>query len=86
MFQVVITPAAERQMDRLPHLILRRITDALGRLRRQPRPPGCVKLHGADDLWRICVGAYRVVYTIRDDQLLVLVVRVAHRKDVYPGK
>jgi len=61
------------------------VTEALAVLRDDPRPPGCVKLTGADDLWRIRVGQYRVVYTIRDDELLVLVVRVAHRRDVYRG-
>ena len=41
------------------------------------------KLRGADDLWRIHIGDYRVIYTIDDDELLVLVVRVAHRRDAY---
>jgi hypothetical protein len=57
-------------------------TAALG---DNPRPPGCVKLAGADDLWRIRVGQYRVVYAIREAELLVLVARVAHRRDVYRG-
>ena len=52
-------------------------------LAKEPRPKGVKKLSGADDLYRIRVGDYRVVYQIRDDRLIVLVVRIGHRKDVY---
>ena len=58
---------------------------AVDKLRSNPRPPGCVKLQGEDVLWRIRVGDYRVVYAIREEELIVLVVKVAHRKDVYRG-
>jgi mRNA interferase RelE/StbE len=51
-------------------------------LRTNPRPPGVVKLAGDDNLWRIRIGDYRVVYEIHDNRLIVLVLRVAHRKDV----
>ena len=50
-----------------------------------PRPIGSVKLEGEENLWRIRVGDYRIVYTIEDKKLIVLVVRIAHRKDVYRG-
>jgi mRNA interferase RelE/StbE len=48
-----------------------------------PRPPGATRLVGADDLWHIRVGDYRVVYTIEDDRIVVIVVRVAGRGKVY---
>jgi mRNA interferase RelE/StbE len=48
-----------------------------------PRPAGVVKLAGADNLWRLRIGVYRIVYEIRDDRLTILVLRVAHRKDAY---
>ena len=83
MFHVTIKPAAEKQMDRLPAQIRQRVTKALDALSENPRPPGCLKLKGEDDLWRIRVGDYRIVYAIEDAELIVLVVRVAHRKDVY---
>jgi mRNA interferase RelE/StbE len=54
-------------------------------LAQNPRPPGCIKLSGPSSLWRIRVGDYRVVYQIQDQQLIVLVVTVAHRRDVYRG-
>ncbi len=52
-------------------------------LEDDPRPPGVTRLVGADDLWRIKVGDYRVVYAIKDDRLVVIVVRVAGRGKVY---
>ncbi len=59
--------------------ILRRVTDLAG----NPRPSGVTKLAGSDALWRIKVGDYRVVYAIVDVQLVVIVMRVAHRREVY---
>ena len=85
MYELIIKPAAEKQMDRLPAKTRKRITDALTELRKDPRPRGSLKMAGPEGFWRIRVGDYRVVYTIRDDVLLVLVVRVAHRKDAYRG-
>jgi mRNA interferase RelE/StbE len=85
LYQLIIKPSAEKQLDRLPANTRRRVVAALEDLRHDPRPPGCVKLTGEDDLWRIRVGVYRVVYQIRDVELIILVVRIAHRKDVYRG-
>jgi mRNA interferase RelE/StbE len=61
----------------------RRIVARVLALAEEPRPVGCEKLVGESDRYRIRVGRYRVVYSIADDELLVLVVRVADRKDVY---
>jgi mRNA interferase RelE/StbE len=85
-YGILIKPSAEKEMDRLPQQVRHRIVEALEELRHEPRPQGAIKLTGEDDLWRIRVGAYRVVYAIREDELLVLVVRVGHRKDVYREK
>ncbi|MSU79848.1 MAG: type II toxin-antitoxin system RelE/ParE family toxin [Gemmataceae bacterium] len=83
MYELIIKASAEKQMDCLPAKVRERIVKALAGLRDDPRPPSCLKLTGEDDLWRIRVGDYRIVYTIADEALIVLVVRVAHRKDVY---
>ena len=63
--------------------VQRRIVHAVEGLAPNPRPPGVKKLAGASDHWRIRVGAYRVVYQILDRVLLVLIVDVGHRGDVY---
>ena len=85
MFQLVIKPAAEKLMDRLPGKVRQRVVQALAELRDEPRPSGCAKLAGSEELWRIRVGQYRVVYTIRQSQLLVVVLRIGQRGGVYRG-
>ena len=54
-------------------------------LAENPRPSGCVKLSGLENLWRVRVGDYRILYSIEDQQLIVLIVSVAHRREVYRG-
>ena len=82
-WRVILTPTAERELRGLPDDVERRIVRRLRALRADPRPPGCLKLSGAEGLWRVRVGSYRVVYRIEDAVLLVLVIRIAHRRDVY---
>jgi mRNA interferase RelE/StbE len=84
--EVILSRAAEKNLDRIPRQVRVRILNALEELRAMPRPSGAVELKGADELWRIRVGDYRIVYTIQDEELVVLVVRVAHRKDAYREK
>ena len=60
-----------------------RIIFALRVLVENPRPPGVKKLKGYRDYWRIRVGDYRIIYTIQDDRLLVVVIRIGHRREVY---
>jgi mRNA interferase RelE/StbE len=81
-YRVVLTPAAERQLGKRPTQAREMIAAALVALGRNPRPPGCGKLYGAD-LWRIRVRQYRVIYQILDDRLIVVVVKIGDRKDVY---
>jgi len=81
-YHVVIHHAPERALDRLPSPIAARIERRIDALADQPRPPGCKKLTGLD-AWRIRVGDYRVIYQIHDDRLIVLVVRIGHRREVY---
>ncbi|TPW76893.1 type II toxin-antitoxin system RelE/ParE family toxin [Schumannella sp. 10F1B-5-1] len=61
----------------------RRVRDAIRALSEDPHPPGSIKLSGVDDLFRIRIGDYRVIYSVDDGILTVLVVRVAHRREVY---
>ncbi len=75
--------AARKQADGLPTAAASKVVAAVGKLAATPRPAGCTKLAGGEDLWRIRVGDYRIVYAVRDRALVVLVVRVAHRREVY---
>ena len=63
--------------------LVKRIRAAIHALADDPRPPGCRKLEGRQDEWRVRVGTWRVVYRIEDGRLVVLVVRVAPRGEVY---
>ena len=81
-YGLVISPRAEKDLDRIVKNVRVRILDALEELRTNPRPPRSKKLKGRD-LWRIRVGDYRAIYSIADEALIVTVVRVGHRKEVY---
>ena len=84
-FEVFIKPSAAKELESLPRKKDRqRIADRIRRLAEDPRPPGCQKLSGRDR-YRIRQGVYRIVYSIQDEQLIVVVVKVGHRKDVYQG-
>lgn len=85
-YEVSFAPAAARQLRKLPKAVQERILDAAGQLATDPRPMGVVKLEGDDELYRIRAGDYRIIYQIADEQLIVLVVRIAHRKDAYRRK
>ena len=82
-YQIEIASAARRALGRLALDVRQKIDVAILSLESNPRPSGCVKLSGGLDLWRVRAGDYRVVYQIRDEKLLVLVVRIGHRRDVY---
>lgn len=83
VYTVELTKAASRELKKLERPIQVRLIDALEDLANDPRPDGVKKLSGSDDLWRIRVGNYRVIYTIQDEIVLVTVVRVRHRRDAY---
>jgi mRNA interferase RelE/StbE len=78
-----IKPAALRQLEKLPRLIQRRIREETEALRDDPFPLGCKKLAGMEQTWRLRVGDYRVVYEVHRGVLVVLVVAIGHRGDVY---
>lgn len=82
-YRIEVAPAAVRQLRKLDPAARRRIQAAVELLADQPRPSGAKKLVGGDGEWRVRTGDYRVVYEIHDDVLLVLVVAVGHRRDIY---
>ena len=84
-YSITFKSAAQRTLSKLPNDAAERIARAIDGLEFEPRPKGCEKLKGADNLWRIRVGDYRVVYSIEDDRLIVLVVKIGHRREIYRG-
>ena len=82
-YRIVMTAAARRGMLALPKDVVRRIDACILALAEKPRPPRSAKLSGEIDLWRVRVGDYRIIYQIEDGRLLVIVIRVAHRREVY---
>lgn len=83
MFEVLLERSAEKDLRRLPESIHDRIVRTINALSRNPRPPGCRKLSGGKDDWRIRIGDYRVIYEIADANQIVRINRVRHRREVY---
>jgi mRNA interferase RelE/StbE len=81
-YAIEILRIAQKQLGGIDGTHQQRIIEAVQGLAVQPRPSGCKKLSGRP-AWRIRVGSYRVIYEIHDDRLLVLVVTIGDRKDVY---
>lgn len=83
LYQVELARSAEKDLRRIDRSRVASLFAAVEGLAEDPRPHGCKKLAGADRTYRIRVGEYRVLYEIEDDVLVVLVIRVAHRREVY---
>jgi mRNA interferase RelE/StbE len=81
-YTVLILPSAQKQLNKLPNAIATRIEDKMMELEGDPRPAGCKKLKGRD-AWRIRIGDYRVIYEIHDGRLVVTVITIGHRREVY---
>jgi len=83
-YRIEFVPSALKAFEALPRDLQRRLGARIDALGLDPRPRGAKKLQG-ETRYRIRLADYRVVYEVRDDVLLVLVVRIAHRRDVYRG-
>jgi mRNA interferase RelE/StbE len=75
-------PSAARQLGKLPQDLQRRVRTVTEALRGNPRPRGAIKLAGTQ-AWRVRINEYRVIYTIADDVLIVTVVEIGHRREIY---
>ena len=82
-YAVFLKPAALRELRKLPEDIRRRVAARFDALVGDPRPAGVERLQGEADLYRVRVGDYRIVYQVESKALVVLVVRIGHRRDVY---
>lgn len=83
-YSVEFSPSAAKALTKIDKTSQLRIAGVIELLAFEPRPPTTKMLRGGDHgRWRVRVGDYRIVYTVEDDRLLVLVLRVAHRREVY---
>ena len=82
MYTVFIERYAQKQIAKLDKKIIPTVKDAIAGLAFNPRPHGYKKLKG-EEAYRIRIGDYRIIYEIEDDKIIVTVVSVGHRKDIY---
>lgn len=82
-YRIVFKPSAERAFLALPRDAQKRLDKRILALQDNPRPPGVKALAGESGVYRLRVGDYRVLYEVLDDQVLVFVVAVGHRREVY---
>ena len=81
-YSIEFRPSARKTLNRLPTQDRIRVAKAIDRLRADPYPPGTKKLKGTD-FWRVRAGDYRVVYSVTSSALLVLIIRIGNRREVY---
>lgn len=82
-YSIIIKPSANKALLKLPKATQTRILNSLQHLADNPRPPGALKLQSTFDLYRIRIGNYRVIYSINDEQIQILIASIGHRKDIY---
>jgi len=85
-YRIEFARKAARQFQDLPATIQKRLKPKINALAQNPRPRGVKKLEGEEDLYRLRVGDYRIIYQVQDKALLILVVKLGDRKEIYrPG-
>ena len=84
-YKICIKPSAAKELKKIPKTVLQKVVGKIKGLAFDPRPPGCEKL-SSEERFRIRQGDYRIIYTIEDEKLIVIVVKIGHRKDVYKKK
>ena len=82
-YSIAFVASAERALEKIAKRDQKKIAIRIESLARDPRPPGSRKLVGGTNEYRIRVGDYRVIYSVEDRKVLVIVIRIAHRKDAY---
>jgi len=82
-YRIEVSATAEKQLRRLALEARVRVLRAVQRLAETPYPPGCRKLSGYDDVFRIRVGVLRVLYSVDHKKIVVIILKVGQRKDVY---
>ncbi len=86
MYSIRIKRSALKALSKLPEKESAKISNAIDKLAEDARPNGCKKLEGRDDAYRIKSGNYRIIYEINDGELLILVLEIGNRKEIYKKK
>ncbi|MBN2318538.1 MAG: type II toxin-antitoxin system RelE/ParE family toxin [Acidobacteria bacterium] len=81
-YKIVFRKSVIKDLRPIPNRDVKRILNAIDALSEEPRPPGCEKLSG-QERFRVRQGNYRIVYEIRDEEVVIIIVKVAHRKNIY---
>ncbi len=84
-YDIELTRDALRALAKLDRPTRRRVQGAIDKLADDPRPAGMIALRGVTGAYRIRVGDYRIVYTLHDDRLMVVVIDIGHRREIYRG-
>ena len=82
-YKIEITATAEKSLKKIPKKDLQKIIEAIQVLAISPFPDGCRKLRGEEDVYRVRQGNYRIIYEVIGSKLIVLVLKIGHRKDIY---
>ena len=82
-YEITFARSARRELEALETQLVARVWPRIQALGAQPRPPGCRKVQGEEDVWRIRVGDYRVLYEIKNAMRIIDIVAVRHRRDAY---
>lgn len=83
IYSIEFSRSAEKQFADVPRSELKKIAKRIDKLALDPFPPGHEKLKGLDDLYRIRQGDYRILYSIFEAKLIVLIVKIGHRREIY---
>ena len=82
-YSIEISRPAEKQLRKLPRKDQRRVAEVMLGLAENPIPKGARKLSGYDDVFRVRVGQYRILYSVSGKKLVIIILKIGHRKDVY---
>jgi mRNA interferase RelE/StbE len=82
-YKIFFSKPAQRQLSSLPKIDLKKIAQKIEKLSSNPLPYGHEKMAGMNDCYRIRQGDYRILYTTQDKELIVLVLKIGHRREVY---
>lgn len=82
-YRIEFKQSVEKDLAKIPKALALKILDHIAALSEEPRPGGCKKLKGSENTYRIRVNDYRVVYSIIDQKLVIQIIKIGHRKDIY---